>query len=257
MIKFLTGETVETLQISAKNETVAGFNRSTATIITTGIDYATAVTLFVDGAAWDIVDGDETYTQWEEYTKAGPITDNRDGTLTIKMGMADTSEQVALREAKEAKEIVTMAVGKSITSVSEAESVRSEIETVFAAATLTDDEKIRSSYMCKDWVSGNHTVGETYNAAGQTWECFQAYDNAVYPDITPGNAAWYTFNRPLHGKTPETARPFVPVQGAHDMYHAGEYAVWTDGKIYKCIQDTAYSPADYAAAWEEYSLMWV
>lgn len=250
MIKFLTGETVETISISVRNETLAGFNRSTATIVTTGIDYATAAALFADGAAWDIVDGEEIFTQWEEYTKAGPITDNRDGTLTIKMGMADTSEQVALREAKEAKEIVTMTVGKSITSVSEAESVRGEIEAVFAAATLTDDKKIRASYMCKDWVAGNHTVGETYNAIGQTWECYQAYDNSVYPGVTPGNPSWYTFNRPLHGKTPETARPFVPVQGSHDMYRGGEYMIFTDNKVYRCKSDTNYSPTDYAAAWE-------
>ena len=85
-----------------------------------------------------------------------------------------------------------------------------------------DDQKIRASGLYLDWVKGNHTVGEIFNThAGdglgseweQTWECFQAYDNSVYPDIVPGNAAWYTFNRPLHGKSPDTARPYVPVQG--------------------------------------------
>lgn len=253
MIKFLTGETVETTSISVRNESLAGFNRSTATIVTTGIDYATAAALFVDGAAWDIVDGEEVFTQWEEYTKAGPITDNRDGTLTIKMGMADTSEQVAAREAQDAKKIIALTVGRTVSSVSEAEAVRSEIETIFAAATLTDDEKIRTSYLCREWVAGNHSVGETYNAVGQTWECYQAYDNSTYPDITPDNPSWYTFNRPLHGKTPETARPFVPVQGAHDMYHEGEYAIWTDGKTYRCKEDTPYSPEEYAQAWELYS----
>ena len=44
--------------------------------------------------------------------------------------------------------------------------------------------------------------------------------------------------------------PFVPVQGAHDMYRAGEYMIYTDGQIYRCKQDTAYSPEDYAQAWE-------
>lgn len=64
--------------------------------------------------------------------------------------------------------------------------------------------------------------------------------------------AWrYTFNRPLHGKTPETARPFVPVQGAHDMYRTGEYMVYTDGKIYRCTSDTNFRPEDYPQAWEE------
>lgn len=250
MIKFNSGETVQTTKVIASVEEMAGFRRSVATITTTGIDYAKAAELFVDGAVWSIVEGDQTYNVWNEYTKAGTITDNRDGTMTIKMGMADTSEQVALREAQTAKKIVELAVGKPVMSVGDAESVRGDIEAVFAAAELTDDEKIASSYLCKDWVSGNHTVGETYNAIGQTWECYQAYDNDVYPDITPGNPAWYTFNRPLHGTSPETARPFVPVQGAHDMYHEGEYAIWTDGKIYRCKTDTAYSPADQPDAWE-------
>lgn len=35
------------------------------------------------------------------------------------------------------------------------------------------------------------------------------------------------------------------------MYHAGEYMVYTDGKIYKCLSDTVYSPEEYAADWED------
>lgn len=132
--------------------------------------------------------------------------------------------------------------------------------TLAGTAIAEDDQKIRASGLYSDWVAGAHAVGEVFNThAGvhaegtewdQTWEVYQAYDNATYPDIAPGNSAWYTFNRPLHGKTVDTARPFVPVQGAHDMYHTGEYAIWTDGLIYRCKQDTNFSPADYAAAWE-------
>ena len=66
----------------------------------------------------------------------------------------------------------------------------------------------------------------------------------------PGNSAWYTFNRPLHGKSVETARPFVPVQGSHDMYRTGEYMIYTDGKTCHYLQDTNFSPDDYAQAWE-------
>lgn len=127
---------------------------------------------------------------------------------------------------------------------------------------LTSDDKLRISGIYDTWTPGAYEVGDIRNYGGQTWECFQAHDNATYPDIVPDNAAWFTFWRPLHGKSPETARPFVPVQGAHDMcrageymvwmYRAGEYMVWTDGCIYECLQDTAYSPADYAPAWKKY-----
>ena len=117
-------------------------------------------------------------------------------------------------------------------------------------AGLDDDARIRVSGLYELWIAGTYEVGDIRNHGGQTWECFQAHDCAVYPDIKPGGAAWFTFWRPLHGKSPETARPFVPVQGAHDMYRAGEYAVFEDA-LYRCAQDTAYSPADYPQAWEK------
>lgn len=113
----------------------------------------------------------------------------------------------------------------------------------------TADERIKCGALYPEWAAGAHTAGEIYTTPGQVWECYQAYDNAVYPDIKPDNAAWYTFNRPLHGATPETARPFVQPTGAHDMYHAGEHAIF-EGKMYRCKSDTAYSPTDYAQAWE-------
>lgn len=114
----------------------------------------------------------------------------------------------------------------------------------------TDDQRLRASGLFTDWAAGSYQVGDIRNAKNQTWECFQAHDNATYPDINPDNAAWFTFWRPLHGKSPETARPFTPVQGAHDMYRAGEYMIWTDGNTYRCKENTAYSPEEYAAAWE-------
>lgn len=120
-----------------------------------------------------------------------------------------------------------------------------------ALALKDDDARIQASGLYMDWTASTYGVGDICNASGQTWECFQAHDNAVYPDIRPGNAAWYTFWRPLHGKSAETARPFVAVQGAHDMYRTGEYMVWTDGGVYRCVSDTNFSPDEYAQAWEK------
>lgn len=115
----------------------------------------------------------------------------------------------------------------------------------------TDDKKIRASGLYEDWQPGKHSTGEIYNAAGQTWECYQDYDNAVYPDLIPGGAAWPTFNRPLHGETPETARPWVTPTHSMDIYQKGECMIWTDGLIYRCKQPTNFSPADFAQAWEK------
>ena len=114
----------------------------------------------------------------------------------------------------------------------------------------TADEIIMCSALYDEWEPGKHVVGDIFSVDGDIWECFQNYDNAVYPDIVPGNAAWFTFNRPYHGTSRETARNFVHPTGAHDIYKKGEWAI-QDGKFTKANQDTAYSLAEYPQAWDE------
>ena len=75
--------------------------------VTLAMPYAQAVQLFVDGLRWGIVRreaGADDAAQEQDcsgYCVAGPITDNRDGTLSIKMGSYTQLEQ-ALRELEEA-----------------------------------------------------------------------------------------------------------------------------------------------------------
>lgn len=116
----------------------------------------------------------------------------------------------------------------------------------------TTEEKMSLSGLYEVWKRGKYEIGDIRNYAGQTWECVQAHDNSVYPDIIPENAqTWATFWKPLHGTTPETARPWVkPQNGTTDMYLIGEHMVFTDGKTYKCLRNTVYSPEEYAADWE-------
>lgn len=114
----------------------------------------------------------------------------------------------------------------------------------------TADEIIMCSALYDEWQEGKHVAGDVFCVGGEPWECFQNYDNAVYPDIKPGNSAWYTFNRPFHGTSKETARTFVQPTGAHDIYKAGEWCVFS-GAYKKAKQDTSYSPADYPQAWDD------
>lgn len=125
----------------------------------------------------------------------------------------------------------------------------------------SDDTKLRASGVYRDWAPGSYQVGDVYNthaegdlgeAFEQTWECVQDHDSAVYPDVAPGQEAWHTFNRPLHGKTPETARPFVkPNHGTVDLYKVGECMIWTDGTVKRALRDTNFSPAEHAPDWED------
>lgn len=114
----------------------------------------------------------------------------------------------------------------------------------------TADEIIKCSAIWDEWEPGTHTVDEIFTVDGDPWKVYQNYDNAVYPDIAPGNQAWYTFNKPLHGTTRETARAFIqPQAGTVDIYHVGEWCIF-EGKAYKSKRDTNFSPKDYPADWE-------
>ena len=130
-------------------------------------------------------------------------------------------------------------------------------QTLAGQAIETDDQKIRASGLYEDWAEGKHTKGDIYNADGQTWECYADYDNAVYPDIKPGGAAWFTFNRPLHGQTRETARPWVKPTHSMDIYKLGEWMVWADGTFCECIAEngTNFSPEEYPDGWRSESLI--
>jgi hypothetical protein len=136
----------------------------------------------------------------------------------------------------------------------EAIAFRKQIETVFelATPTMSKEEKLQARGLCKAWKAGMHKVGEVYvTLDGQMWECIQGYDNSMHPGVVPGAVAWGTFHKPYHGTTPETAMPWVAPTGAHDIYKKGEYMIWADGALKRCIQDTNFSPAEYDRAWED------
>lgn len=84
--------------------TVRGFVRDTAwngresKAITLEMTYEEAVATFVDGLEWFIVYQNDEETQVydnSDYCVAGSITDNRDGTVTVKMGKITAEEALA------------------------------------------------------------------------------------------------------------------------------------------------------------------
>ena len=104
----------------------------------------------------------------------------------------------------------------------------------------------------REWQPGVFAAGDVRQRLGAPYKCVQAHDSTVNPNWTPETtpALWMQY----HGTTPESARPWIAPTGAHDMYKAGEYTIWTDGKTYKAKMDTAYSPADYPQAWDAVSV---
>ena len=102
------------------------WNGSDTKTITLTMEYTTASQLFVDGLSWSIVQRDavpvydkdgnptgeteEQVQEWDnsDYCVAGPITDNRDGTCTCKMGKKTQLEieQELRRDAETAAKIL-------------------------------------------------------------------------------------------------------------------------------------------------------
>lgn len=95
-----------------------------------------------------------------------------------------------------------------------------------------------------------HEVGEaaTHPETGYPKECILAYDGTVQQDWTIDTPTCW---KPWHSRKLEYALPWEQPTGAHDMYKAGEYMIWTDGTVKKCVQDTNFSPTEYAQAWKD------
>ena len=99
----------------------------------------------------------------------------------------------------------------------------------------------------RPWQPNTYSLGDVRVYENIPYKCVQAHDStgndAWNPPATP--ALWMQY----HGTSVESARPWLAPTGAHDMYKAGEYMIWTDGKTYLCKMDTVYSPTDYSQAW--------
>ena len=83
------------------------WNNRESKAITLEMDYATAIGLFVDGLAWSIVHQADSYVKDgktvtpdpveydnSEFYVAGSVTDNRNGTVTVKMGKKTDGEML-------------------------------------------------------------------------------------------------------------------------------------------------------------------
>lgn len=249
-------KTFNLLSASGGMEMLRDFRRDVITMMIEST-YDEISVLFVDGATFTIIEdygeGQISEFEYTDHGVAGPITDNRNGTVVVKMGKNNTAEQDAQERENQLKENIALIAGEAVDTNEEAKLVRMQIETTFNAAIMTADERITNRNLAPMWVKGRHTVDEVYRTSEDAiWKCRQEYDNDIYPDIVPENETWFTFNIPFHGTTPETALPFILPKEAESRYKNGEYMIWTDRDIYKCIRDTAYGPQDDSSAWEKY-----
>ena len=129
---------------------------------------------------------------------------------------------------------------------------RIQKETVLKQISESEDKTLGIQCMAlfEPWTKGNYKVGDVRKdpKTGYPYECITQHDSVSNPDWTIDNR---TLWKPWHSKSPEYALPYEAPTGAHDIYKVGEYMIYTDKNIYKCIQDTNFSPTDYPQAWEK------
>lgn len=125
--------------------------------------------------------------------------------------------------------------------------LRSIIES--AVQGLGRDTAIETIILHPKWAEGSYKAGHAVQHQSNLWKCLQNHDSTGNPAWCPGSApslwgAW-------HARAAALALPWVAPTGAHDAYQAGEFMVWTDGAIYKCLADaTVWGPDVVLGAWE-------
>ena len=129
MIYFKTNNTEYPASIAGKMADQEWDNRESKAIMLE-ITYAEAAKLFIDGLSWSIIQRDtvpvygedgnptgETTEQVQEldnsdYCVAGPITDNRDGTCTCKMGKK-TEVEILRETSADAEQAAKILLGEA------------------------------------------------------------------------------------------------------------------------------------------------
>lgn len=181
------------LSARAATEQMKNFRRDVISL-TIEATYAEAAAEFTDGATFVVVDDSVTPSEEFEYTDhtmAGAITDNRDGTVTVKMGKANTAEQDALdaqqaaeaQAAKVSQSLVTLA-GKPIQE-SEVSSLRASFEN--AANKLSDDDAKIAPSLTTAWDMGQQvSTGQRryYAPDGNLYKALQDHTTSIstFPD---------------------------------------------------------------------------
>lgn len=192
---------------------------------------------------WDLIDNDGTAYTKNNYTE---VVRYHYWVAQTDVNGAIIKEKNAIIEAKEAE--VAMAIEALEQKEAEVEKVSAVIPMLLQGQTR--EKAMPLAEYIPDWAPGPFEEGDIRKDAGQIYQLIdgKAHDATNQPDWRPSQqpSLWFLW----HGISRETAMPFVPVTGAHDMYRKGEWMILED-EYYEAIEDTAYSPKDYARAWKK------
>lgn len=154
-IKFSDSTTYNTKSSVISMMTLAGFRREVVTI-TAEMSYAQAASHFVDGAIFELIDENGESFYWADYGVAGPITDNRDGTITAIMGKNNTAEQDAQDKAEKASQDTVILAGRYVENSDDVAALRKTFEV--AAAKLSDGDAVIAPSLSQAWNLGQQVA---------------------------------------------------------------------------------------------------
>lgn len=128
-----------------------------------------------------------------------------------------------------------------------------ELQTAANAGTVTQTEIIDRESAVPAFAPNKDYSAWPVNSPvadeGQVWLLLQPH-NADNYDGRPSTlrALWGL----AHTKNPEKAKPWVDPYGTSGMYMKDECVLWTDGNVYKALNDnTVHTPEAYPAGWKQ------
>lgn len=211
--------------------------------ITVALDYATALELFENDAPWsvtvDVERDDGTVrtitTDMSEYAISGPITDNRDGTVTVRMGKY--SQEELMRE--------TLVVAPQ--SHAQAINWRGIIEDVVQA--IPDDaHALEVAPLHPEWdklamAGATVSAGYRFRHGSKLYKVIPP-NHTFDPAWKPGNGTESLYTRIDDTHTGSADDP-IPYEGNMELVLGLHYA--QGGVVYRCTRDTG-APVYHALA---------
>lgn len=185
-------------------------------VIVLALTIQEALDLFVDGLQWSIVYGTQIIPQ-DDFIIAGPITDNRDGTISVRMGKATATE-------------VSNVITGGAVDLPTAYAMRAVIEE--SVASLDDETAATVPSLFTPWTVGEAVnVGDRRYYATRLYKVVQAHTTQAdwTPDVTP--ALWAVLGDP--GEAGTIDDPITAARGMEYTYGL-YYFDPEDGKTYLC-----------------------
>lgn len=168
------------------------------------------------------------------------------GAMDETKAQMDALQQDAYRMSETAKQASESLVGEVVQST---QHTFSSMKPLMQTLMINQPAAVVLPLMpfMEEWREGKWTAGVSLLYLGLPYKVLQTHDSQGNPGWHPEQAV--SLFAPWHGISLETAQPWKKPTGAHDMYRANEYMVFTDSRTYYCLQDTAYSPTEYPQAW--------